>query len=61
MRTTTHNHYRLAVWVAIAMLAAALTITPAGRQALAWFCFPSAHAIRPISLDRIDPICPQYM
>ena len=61
MRITAHNHYRLAVWGAIAMLAAALTITPAGRQALAWFCFTSAHVIRPFSLDKIDPICPQYL
>jgi hypothetical protein len=53
--------------IAISIVAAASIATPVGRNALAWVYLQSTQAVghcihfRFLSLDRLDPTCPQCM
>jgi hypothetical protein len=62
---TTWRAEALGTAVAV-VIALALVATSTGRNALAWIYLQSTEAIErsvhlPLSLDRLDPTCPQCM
>lgn len=59
-------YHKLAI-VLTALLAITIASLPAGRRGVVWACTQSVQAVeqithlRSVSLDRLDPICPQCM
>jgi hypothetical protein len=60
------RYHKLAA-VLTALLAITIASLPAARRGVVWACIHSFHAVeqithlRSISLDRLDPTCPQCM
>ena len=60
------RYHKLAIFLTV-LLAITIASLPAGRRGVVWACTQSVQAVeqithlRSISLDRIDPIYPQYM
>ena len=60
------TYHKLATFLT-ALLAITIASLPAGRRGVVWACTQSVQAVeqithlRSISLDRLDPTCPQCM